>query len=80
MVIKMKKQTNKQNFLSCLLSYAKESKAKLILSCVLSIISITLGLVPFYCFYRVICLFLEMKVNGTGNFILEPVGIGSVCC
>lgn len=49
----------KRGFLSCLLSYAKESKAKLILSVILSVISITSGLLPFYCFYRVICLFLK---------------------
>lgn len=54
----------KQNFLSCLLSYARESKSKLIISVVLSVISITSGLVPFYCFYRVICLFLEENVTG----------------
>ncbi|MGN0142584.1 MAG: ABC transporter ATP-binding protein [Roseburia sp.] len=63
----MNKQ-KKQNFLSCLLSYAKESKAKLILSVMLSAISITSGLIPFYCFYRVICLFLNGKA--TGNSVL----------
>ncbi|MGN0351009.1 MAG: ABC transporter ATP-binding protein [Roseburia sp.] len=62
----MKEQTRKQNFLSCLLSYAKESRAKLILSVVLSVISITLGLVPYYCFYRVISLFLNRTVTGQG--------------
>lgn len=56
-------QRKKRGFLSCLLSYAKESRTKLILSVVLSVISITSGLVPFYCFYRVICLFL----NGTAT-------------
>ena len=55
----MKEQTKKQGFLTSLLSYAKESRAKLILSMILSIISITSGLVPFYCFYRIIELFLE---------------------
>ncbi len=54
-------RTKDKNFLSCLLSYARESKAKLILSVILSVLSVTSGLVPFYCFYRVICLFL----NGT---------------
>ena len=62
----MKEQTKKQGFLSCLLSYAKESKGGLILSVILSIISITSGLVPFYCFYRVICLFLNDTLTGEG--------------
>lgn len=55
----MKEQTKKRGFMSVLLSYAGESKSRLILSMVLSIISITSGLVPFYCFYRIIELFLN---------------------
>lgn len=62
----MKEQTKKQGFLSCLLSYAKESKSRLILSVILSIISITSGLVPFYCFYRIIGLFLNDTLTGEG--------------
>ena len=52
-------QTDKQNFLSCLLSYASGGKQKLILSVILSTVSIMAGLVPYYCFYRVICLFMD---------------------
>ncbi len=58
-----KEQNKKQNFLACLLSYAAESKLRMILSVVLSVISITSGLIPFYCFYRVISLFVESKVH-----------------
>ncbi|MDE7268809.1 MAG: ABC transporter ATP-binding protein/permease [Lachnospiraceae bacterium] len=52
-------QADKQNFLSCLLSYASGGKQKLILSVILSAVSITAGLVPYYCFYSVICLFMD---------------------
>ena len=52
-------QADKHNFLSCLLSYASGGKQKLILSVILSAVSITAGLVPYYCFYRVICLFMD---------------------
>lgn len=62
----MKEQTKKKNFISCLLSYAKESKFKMILSVILSVISIISGLVPFYCFYRVIDLFVEDQVSVQG--------------
>lgn len=62
----MNEQTKKQNFLSCLLSYAKESKSKMILSVILSVISITSGLIPFYCFYRVIDLFVENQISVQG--------------
>ena len=58
----MREQNKKQNFLACLLSYATESKSKMILSVILSVISIISGLVPFYCFYRVINLFVENEV------------------
>lgn len=59
----MKEQNKKQNFLACLLSYAAESKPRMIVSVVLSVISITSGLIPFYCFYRVISLFVESEVH-----------------
>lgn len=62
----MKSQTKKHGFLSCLLSYAKESRPKLILSVILSVVSITAGLIPYYCFYRVICLFLAGAADGGG--------------
>ena len=41
-------QADKQNFLSCLLSYAGGGKQKLILSVILSAVSIMVGLVPYY--------------------------------
>ena len=56
----------KQGFLSCLVSYAGPGKTKLILSVILSVISITSGLIPFYCFYRILCLFLDGTVAGEG--------------
>ena len=56
-------QADKQNFLSCLLSYASGGKQKLILSVILSAVSIMAGLVPYYCFYRVICLFMDGTVG-----------------
>lgn len=61
----MNKQ-KKQGFLSWLISCAKESKSRLILSVILSIVSITLGLMPFYCFYRIICMFLNGTVDVQG--------------
>ena len=57
---------NKQNFLSCLLSYASGGKQKLILSVILSVISVTAGLAPYYCFYRIICLFLNGSADTAG--------------
>ena len=44
-----------------LFAYAKGEKTKMIISVILSVISVTAGLVPFYCAYAVICLFY----NGT---------------
>ncbi len=38
-------------------AYASGEKTKTVVSVVLSIVSVTLGLVPFYCMYKVICLF-----------------------
>ncbi|HBA50975.1 MAG TPA: multidrug ABC transporter permease [Lachnospiraceae bacterium] len=77
-------QTKKLNFLSCLLSYAREGKRKLILSVILSVISITAGLVPYYCFYRVLCLFLEGTVSVSGiwkwSLLALAAYVGKVLC
>ena len=40
-----------------LFAYAKGEKTKMIISVILSVISVTAGLVPFYCMYKAICLF-----------------------
>ena len=47
----------KPSWTRALFAYAENAKGELGLSVVLSIFSILLGLVPFYCMYRVICLF-----------------------
>ncbi len=60
------RKSKKQNFLSCLLTFARKGKGQLILSVILSVISITAGLVPYYCFYRVLCLFLDGMVSASG--------------
>lgn len=77
-------QTKKFKFLSCLLSYAREGKRKLILSVVLSVISITAGLVPYYCFYRILVLFLvgETTVSGIWkwSFLAFAAYAGKVLC
>lgn len=40
-----------------LFAYAEGGNKRLVLSVVLSVLSVVLGLVPFYCMYQVICLF-----------------------
>ena len=47
----------KSSWTRALFAYAGGAKGELGLSVVLSIVSILLGLVPFYCMYRIICLF-----------------------
>ena len=69
----MKEQTKKQNFLLVLLTYASESKPKMLLSVLLSVISITSGLIPFYCFYRIIERFAEQNISGA------DIAFWSVC-
>ena len=50
-------ETAKRSWMAALFAYAKNAKGELAGSTVLSVISILLGLVPFYCMYQVICLF-----------------------
>ncbi len=47
----------KKSWTKALFAYAEGEKKKMILSIVLSVLSVMLGLVPFYCMYRIICMF-----------------------
>lgn len=57
--------SEKKNFMNALFAYAKGEKKKMILSVILSVLSVTLGLVPFYCMFRMICLFVAGTVTMT---------------
>lgn len=48
--------SEKKSWTSALFAYAEGEKSRLLLSIVLSVLSVMLGLVPFYCMYRLICL------------------------
>ena len=47
----------KKSWLHALFAYAEGEKKRLYLSVILSVLSVLLGLAPFYCMYRMICLF-----------------------
>ena len=66
-------QEKKKGWLQTLLGYAGSYRKKFGLSIVLSIISITAGLVPFFCMYQIICQFVEETV--TKGAILTWCGI-----
>ncbi len=61
-------QTEKKSFINVLFAYAGGEKKKMILSVVLSVISVMLGLVPFYCMYELISLFVTDAVT-TGEIV-----------
>ena len=50
-------ESKKKSWMQLLFAYAEGEKKKMVLSVVLSVLSIMLGLAPFYCMYQVICLF-----------------------
>ena len=47
----------KKRWMKALFAYAQGENKRLALSVVLSVLSVVLGLVPFYCMYKMICLF-----------------------
>ena len=47
-------EQTKKGWFSCLLTYARAGKGRLIGSVILSVISVTAGLLPYYCVYRLI--------------------------
>ena len=51
------KPEKKKSWLSALFAYAEGEKKRMILSVILSVASVVMGLLPFYCMYRLICLF-----------------------
>ncbi len=61
-------KTEKKSFLSTLFAYAGDEKKKLALSVVLSVLSVTAGLAPFFCMYKLICLFAADSVT-TGEAV-----------
>ena len=50
-------KAEKKSWLGTLFAYAGGEKKRMTLSVVLSVLSVTAGLAPFYCMYAVICLF-----------------------
>lgn len=59
-------KAEKKSFLNSLFAYAGGEKKKMVWSVILSVLSITAGLVPFYCMYRLICLFVTDAVTAGG--------------
>ena len=57
------KKKNK-SWLNSLFAYAEGEKKKMACSVALSVISVILGLLPFYCMYEMICLFAENAATG----------------
>ena len=51
-------EAKKKSWIGALFAYADGEKGRLVLSVILSVLSVVLGLVPFYCMYRMICLFV----------------------
>ena len=49
----------KKSWMNALFAYAEGERKRLALSVVLSVLSVMLGLVPFYCMYRMLCLFAD---------------------
>lgn len=50
-------KSEKKSCMNALFAYAQGEKKRLVWSVVLSVVSVVLGLAPFYCMYRMICLF-----------------------
>ena len=59
----------KSNWIGILLTYADKQKGKFVLSILLSVISVTSGLLPFFCLYKIVEQFVLETV--TADFILK---------
>ena len=57
---------DKKNWLHTLFAYARGEKKRMYLSVGLSVLSVAVGLLPFYCMYRLICLFTAGTATAAG--------------
>mgnify|MGYP002515595852 FL=1 len=57
------KKSEKKSWMNALFAYAAGEEKTMVLSVILSVLSVTLGLLPFYCMYRLICLFVSGTVT-----------------
>ena len=51
-------RSEKKSWTNALFAYAEGERKRLGLSVVLSVLSVTLGLIPFYCMYALLCRFV----------------------
>lgn len=63
-------ETKKSSWTKSLFAYAQGQQQKMILSVILSVVSVSAGLIPFYCMYRVICLFAAGTAAAAGRPLL----------
>lgn len=56
----------KESWLKAIFQYANGQKGRMTASVLLSVVSVIAGLMPFFCIYRVICLFVENEVTYQG--------------
>ena len=68
-------ETNKKSWMQAIFAYAEGEKKKMILSVIFSVLSVMLGLAPFYCMYRLISLFVAGAGTkaAIGNWCLVPL-------
>ncbi len=59
-------EAKKKSWIGSLFAYAHGEKKRLVLSVILSVLSVMLGLVPFYCMYGMICLFVDGTATAAG--------------
>jgi ATP-binding cassette subfamily B protein IrtA len=61
----MNRKSEKSGWFSCLMGYTKESRGKLAVSVILSVISVICGLIPYYCVFRLLeeFVFAELKLQ-----------------
>lgn len=52
-------ETEKKSWMKSLFAYSQGERRKMYLSVALSVVSVLVGLVPFYCMYEVVCLFVQ---------------------
>lgn len=72
-------EKKKENWLRTLLGYAGGYRRKFGQSIVLSVISVTAGLVPFFCMYQILCRFVDETVSAATIFTWCGLALLAYC-
>ena len=70
-------EPEKKSWTALLFAYAQGEKRKLVLSVILSVLSVAIGLAPFYCMYALVCRFAAGTADSASAVLWCLLALGA---